>query len=47
MKRKTERQARKELMDYIIFKKMPPQKAREVMRAYIEKRLYEKTKKLH
>ena len=47
MKRKTEGQFRKELMNHIIRKKLPPQEARAVMRAYIEKHLYEKTKKLH
>ena len=42
MKRKTERQFRKELIDYIIFKKIPPQEAKVIMRAYIEKHLYQK-----
>ena len=47
MKRKTEKQFQKELMDYIIFKKIPPQEARAIMRAYLEKRFYEKNKKVH
>ena len=47
MKRKTQKQLNKELMDYIIRKRIPPQEARAIMRAYIEKRLYEKNKKVH
>jgi hypothetical protein len=47
MKRKTEKQLDKELMDHIIRKKLPPQEARTILRAMFEKRIYEKTKKLH
>ena len=47
MKRKTEKQLDKELMDHIIRKRLPPQEARTILRAMFEKRLYEKTKKLH
>jgi hypothetical protein len=47
MKRKTERQFQKELMDHIIRKRLPPQEARAILRACIEKRLYEKNKKVH
>ncbi len=47
MKRKTEKQLDKELMDHIIRKRLPPQEARTILRAMFEKRIYEKTKKLH
>jgi hypothetical protein len=47
MKRKTEKQLNKELMDYIIHKRIPPQEARAILRACFEKRIYERTKKLH
>ena len=47
MKRKTEKQLDKELMDHIIRKRLPPQEARAILRACFEKRLYEKTRKLH
>jgi hypothetical protein len=47
MKRKTEKQLNKELMDYIIRKRIPPQEARAILRACVEKRFYEKTRKLH
>ena len=47
MKRKTEKLSDKELMDHIIRKRLPPQEARTILRAMFEKRLYEKTKKLH
>jgi hypothetical protein len=47
MKRKTERQFQKELMDHIIRKRLPPQEARAILRACIEKRFYEKTRKLN
>ena len=47
MKRKTEKQFNKELMNHIIRNRLPPQEARAIMRAFLEKRIYEKTKKLH
>ena len=47
MKKKTEKQLDKELMNHIILKRMPPQEARALVRACIEKRIYEKTRKLH
>lgn len=49
MKRKTEKQFEKELIDYIKSKKFykNPQEARVIMRAFFEKRIYEKTRKLH
>ena len=47
MKRKTEKQFNKELMDHIIRKRLPPQEARILLRACFEKRIYEKTRKLH
>jgi hypothetical protein len=47
MKRKTQKQLNKELMDYIMRNKLPPEKAREIFRASIEKRIYERFKKLH
>ena len=47
MKRKTQKQLHKELMDHIISKKLPPQETRAIMRATFEKYIYEKTKKLH
>ena len=47
MKRKTEKQLNKELMHYIISKRIPPQEARAILRAVFEKRIYEKTRKLH
>ncbi len=47
MKRKTERQFERELMDYIISKKIHPKEARAILRACIEKRFYEKTRKLN
>ena len=49
MKRKTEKQLDKELIEQFMSKKLykNPQEARAILRACIEKRLYEKTKKLH
>lgn len=49
MKRKTEKQFEKELIEQFMSKKLykNPQEARAILRACIEKRLYEKTKKLH
>ena len=47
MKRKTEGQLNKELMDYVLRHRLKPQEARAILRACIEKRLYEKTRKLH
>jgi hypothetical protein len=47
MKRKTEKQLNKELIEYIVLKKLPPQKARMILRAYFEKHIYAKTRKLH
>jgi hypothetical protein len=47
MKRKTEKQFNKELMDHIIRKRLAPQEARAIMRAFLEKRIYEKTRKLN
>jgi len=47
MKRKTEKQLNKELMDYILRKRLNPQEARAILRACVEKRFYEKTRKLH
>jgi len=47
MKRKTEKQFNKELMNHIIRNRLPPQEARALLRACFEKRIYEKTRKLH
>ena len=47
MKRKTEKELNKELMDHIIRNRLPPQEARALLRASFEKRIYEKTRKLH
>ena len=49
MKRKTEKQFEKELIKYIKSKEFykNPQEARAIMRAAFEKRIYEKTRKLH
>ena len=47
MKRKTEKELNKELMHYIISKRLSPQEARAILRAVFEKRIYEKTRKLH
>ncbi len=49
MKRKTGKQFDKELIEYFMSKKLykNPQEARAILRACIEKRLYEKTRKLH
>ena len=47
MKRKTEKQFNKELMDHIIRKRLPPHEARAILRACFEKRIYEKTRKLN
>jgi hypothetical protein len=47
MKRKTVKQLNKELMEYLMRKKLHPQEARTILRAVFEKRIYEKTKKLH
>ena len=49
MKRKTEKQFERELINYIKSKKFykNPQEARAIMRAFFEKRIYEKTRKLH
>lgn len=47
MKRKTVKQLNKELMDHIILNRLPPEKARAILRACLEKRVYERFKKLH
>ena len=47
MKHKIQRLSDKELMDYIIRKRLPPHEARALLKACFEKRIYEKTKKLH
>ena len=47
MKRKTQKQLNKELMNYIISKKLHPKESREILRACFEKRIYEKTRNLH
>ena len=47
MKRKIQRLSDKELMDHIIRKRLPPHEARALLRACFEKRIYDKTKKLH
>ena len=47
MKRKTEKQFNKELMNHIIRNRLPPHEARAILRACFEKRIYEKTRKLH
>ena len=47
MKRKTQKQLNKELMNYIISKKLHPKESRAILRACFEKRIYEKTRKLH
>ena len=49
MKRKTEKQFEKELIEQFMSKKFykNPQEARAIMRAFFEKRIYEKTRKLH
>ena len=47
MKRKIEKLSDKELMDHIIRKRLPPQEARALLKACFEKRIYEKTRKLH
>jgi hypothetical protein len=49
MKRKTEKQFEKELIKQFMSKKFykNPQEARAILRACIEKRFYEKTRKLH
>ena len=47
MKPKDKKQFEKQLMDHIIRKRLPPQEARTILRAMFEKRIYEKTKKLH
>ena len=49
MKRKTGKQFDKELIEQFMSKKLykNPQEARAILRACIEKRLYEKTRKLH
>lgn len=47
MKRKTQKQLNKELMDYIMRNKLSPEKARAILRASLEKRVYERFKKLH
>jgi len=47
MKRKTQKQLHKELMDHLISKKLNLQETRAVTRATFEKYIYEKTKKLH
>ena len=44
---KTEKQLNKELMDFIMHKKENPEEVRAIMRACFEKRIYEKTRKLH
>ena len=49
MKPKDKKQFEKELLNYIKSKKFykNPEEARAIMRATFEKRIYEKTKKLH
>lgn len=47
MKPKDRKQFEKLLMDHIIRKRLPPQEARTILRAMFEKRIYEKTRKLH
>ncbi len=47
MKPKDKKQFEKELINHIIRKRLPPQEARTILRAMFEKRIYEKTKKLH
>ena len=49
MKRKTEKEFEKELIKKFMSKKLykNPQETRAILRACIEKRFYEKTKKLH
>ena len=47
MKPKDKKQFEKELMNYIISKKLHPKESREILRACFEKRIYEKTRKLH
>ena len=47
MKRRDRKQFEKELINHIIRKRLPPQEARTILRAMFEKRIYEKTKKLH
>ena len=47
MKHKDKKQFEKKLMNYIISKKLHPKESREILRACFEKRIYEKTKKLH
>ena len=47
MKPKDRKQFEKQLMDHIIRKRLPPQEARAILRACFEKRIYEKTRKLH
>jgi hypothetical protein len=44
---KTDEQLDKELMDFIMHKKKNPEEVRAIMRACFEKRIYEKTRKLH
>ena len=41
------KQFEKLLMNHIIRKRLPPQEARTILRAMFEKRIYEKTRKLH
>ena len=47
MKRRDRKQFEKQLMDHIIRKRLPPQEARAILKACFEKRIYEKTRKLH
>jgi len=51
MKRKTEEQFKKELMEHLKLKKyykdIIPEKKRAIIRAYFEKHEYQKRKKLH
>ena len=44
MKHKDKKQFEKELMNYIISKKLHPKESREILRACFEKRIYEKLK---
>jgi hypothetical protein len=49
MKRKTEKEFEKQLIKQFMSKKLykNPQEARAILRACFEKRIYEKTRKLH
>jgi len=47
LRSKSEKELKKEFMDFIAHRKNNPDEVRAILRAIGEKRIYEKTRKLH